>query len=70
MFETYELMKQVCFHHAFFGSRLFIYIYKVHIRVYMSEHDTYTIRLFGEITTFFLAAVGTQVSVGPRCDCN
>ena len=55
MFETYELMKQVCFHHAFFGSRSFIhiYIYKVHIRVYMSEHDTYTIRLFGETTTFF-----------------
>ena len=35
----------------------------------MSEHDTYTIRLFGEITTFFLAAVGTQVSVGPPGDC-
>jgi uncharacterized MAPEG superfamily protein len=47
----------------------YIYIYKVHIRVYMSEHDTYTIRLFGEITTFFLAAVGTQVSVGPPGDC-
>ena len=35
----------------------------------MSEHDTYTIRLFGETTTFFLAAVGTQVSVGPPVDC-